>query len=100
MAVDQRGAAGELPDLGNKLPRPLIDDRGDMAEAVALGDRDMTRQHHEHAGTGLAGLEQGFAVLEASLFSEPAHALDFGIGERGEGLLVARKRRDARAGRR
>ena len=62
MAVDQRDAAGELADLGQKLPRPLIDDRRDMAEPVALGDRDMARQHHEHAGPGLAGLEQHFAV--------------------------------------
>ncbi len=62
MAVDQRDAAGELADLGQKLPRPLVDDRRDMAEAVALGDRDMARQHHEHAGAELAGLEQGFAV--------------------------------------
>ena len=27
MAVDQREAAGKLADLGEKLPRPLIDDR-------------------------------------------------------------------------
>ena len=64
MAVDQRDAAGKLADLGHELPRPLIDDRRDMAEAVALGDRDMARQHHEHAGAGLAGLEQRFAVLD------------------------------------
>ena len=65
MAVDQRDAAGKLADLGQELPRPLIDHRRDMAEAVALGDRDMARQHHEHAGAGLAGLEQRLAVPEA-----------------------------------
>ena len=27
MAVDQREAAGKLADLGEKLPRPLVDDR-------------------------------------------------------------------------
>ena len=63
MAVDQRDAARELADLGEKLTRPLIDHRRDMAKAVALGDRDMAGQHHEHAGSGLAGLEQPFAVL-------------------------------------
>ena len=77
MAVDQRDAAGKLADLGQKLPRALVDDRSDMAEAVALGDRDMARQHHEHAGTGLAGLEQRFAVLVGAQLPEPAHALDF-----------------------
>ena len=41
MAVDQRDAAGELADLGEKLTRPLIDDRRDVAEPVALGDRDV-----------------------------------------------------------
>ena len=62
MAIDQRDAAGELADLGEKLTRPLIDHRRDMAEAVALGDGDMAGQHDEHAGSGLAGLEQLFAV--------------------------------------
>ena len=41
MAVDQRDAARELADFGEKLTRPLIDHRRDMAEAIALGDRDM-----------------------------------------------------------
>ena len=61
-AIDQRDPARELADLGQKLPRALIDHRRDMAETVALGDRDMAGQEHEHAGTGLAGLEQKFAV--------------------------------------
>ena len=77
MAVDQRDAAGELADLGQKLPRSLVDDRGDMAEAIALRDRDVARQHHEHAGAYLAGLEQGFAVLVGPKLPEPAHPLDF-----------------------
>ena len=63
MAVDQRDAAGELADLGEELARPLLDHRRDMAEAVALGDRDMARQHDEHAGPRLAGLEQRLAML-------------------------------------
>ena len=93
MAVDQRDATGELADLGQELPRPLIDHRRDMAEAVALGDRDMARQHHEHAGPRLAGLEQRFAVLVDAHLAEPAHALDFVPGQRRKGLLVARKRK-------
>ena len=57
MAVDQRDAAGELADLGQKLPGPLVDHRRDVAKTIALGDRDMTGKHDEHAGSGLAGLE-------------------------------------------
>ena len=41
MAVDQCGTARKLANLGQKLPRPLIDDGRDMTEAVALGDRDI-----------------------------------------------------------
>ena len=100
MAVDQRDAAGELADLGQKLPRPLVDDRRDMAEAVALGDRDMARQHHEHAGADLAGLEQGFAIPVASRLPEPAHPLDFVMRQRRKGLLVTWKRVSVGAGRR
>src|SRR4051794_9640610 len=44
VAVDQRDAARELGDLSEKLPRPLVDDRGDMPEAVALGDGDVAGQ--------------------------------------------------------
>ena len=100
MAVDQREAAGKLADLGEKLPRPLVDDRGDMAKAVALGDRDGARQHHEHAGADLAGLEQGFAVPVGAKLPEPAHPLDFGMRERRKCLLMAGKRDGSRAGRR
>ena len=100
VAVDQRDAAGELADLGEKLAGPLIDHRRDVAEAVALGDRDMARQHDEHAGPGLAGLEQRLAVLEAAQFAEPAHARDFVRRQRRKGLLVARKRKGNCAGRR
>ena len=92
MAVDQRDAAGELADLGEKLPRPLVDHRRDVAEAVALGDRDMAGQHHEHAGPGLAGFEQHFAVLVTAQLAEPAHARDFLRRQRRKGLLEAGKR--------
>src|SRR5260370_23820876 len=58
MAIDQRDAARELADFGEELTGPLIDDRRDMAEAVALGDRNMAGQHDKHARSGLAGFEQ------------------------------------------
>src|SRR5882757_6942682 len=82
MAVDQRDAAGKLADLGQKLPRTLIDHGRDMAEA------------------GLAGLEQSFAVLVAAQFAEPAHALDLVARQRRKSLLEARKREGILAGRR
>src|SRR4029077_3580758 len=41
VSIDQRDPLGELADLGEKLTRPLIDDRRDVAEAVALGYRHM-----------------------------------------------------------
>ena len=50
VAVDQRRAVGELADFGEELARALLDDRRHMAEAVALGDRDMALEHDEHAG--------------------------------------------------
>ena len=91
MAVDQRDAAGKLADFGQKLPRPLIDHGRDMAQAVALGDRDMAGEHHEHAGTGLAGLEQSLAVAIRPELAEPAHPRDFGRCQRGKGLLETRE---------
>ena len=97
MAVDQRDAARELADLGEKLSRPLVDHRRDVAEAVALGDRNMAGQHHEHAGSGLAGLEQHFAVLVVAHLAEPAHARDLLRRQRREGLLQAGKRAFSKA---
>ena len=92
MAVDQGDAARELADLGEKLPRPLIDHRRDVTEAIALGDRDMTGQNDEHARSGLAGFEQRFAVPVCSDVAEPAHARDFLRRQRRECLLLTRKR--------
>ena len=92
VAVDQRDAAGKLADLGQKLPGPLIDHRRDVAEAVALGDRDMTGKHDEHAGSGLAGLEQFFAWLVGLDVAEPAHARDLWRRQHRKRLLVARER--------
>src|SRR6202790_5808988 len=92
MAVDQRHAPRELADFGEKLPRPLIDHRRDVAEAVALGDRDMAGEHHEHPAPGLAGLEQCFAVLVMAQLAEAAHARDLLRRQARKGLLHARKR--------
>ena len=39
VAVDQGRASRQRADLGQELAGPLIDDRRDVAEAVALGDR-------------------------------------------------------------
>ena len=96
MAIDQRDAAGELADFGQKLTWPLIDDRRDVAEAVALGNRDMAGQQDEHSRSRFAGLEQPFAVLVMAQFAESAHARDLVRGQCREGLLMARKRRCCR----
>ena len=40
----------------------MIDDRIDMAEAIALGDHDMARQDDDHAGTDLAGFDDQLTV--------------------------------------
>ncbi len=101
VAVDQRDAARELADLADELPRPLIDHRGDVAEAIALGDRNMARQHHEQAGAGLAGFEQAFAIAEMARLAEPAHPRDLLRRQAREGLLETGKgprRRDAAIG--
>ena len=76
MAIDQRGAAGELADFGQKLTGSLVDHRRDVTEAVALADRDMAGQDDEHSRTRLAGFEQSFAILVASHFAEAAHPRD------------------------
>src|SRR4029434_5720392 len=65
------------------------DDGRDVAEPVAMSDADLARQHHEHAGTGLAGLEQRLAVLVAADLAETPHAVDFVRGQRRKGLLIS-----------
>src|SRR5712675_649718 len=92
MAIDQRDAARELADFGKKLTGPLIDDRRDVTEAIALGDRDMAGQDHEHPRSGLAGLEQRFAILVTAHLAEPAHARDLLRRQFRECLLKTRKR--------
>jgi hypothetical protein len=62
IAVDQRTRPDSWPISGKELTGPLIEQWRDVAKPVAQRDRDMARQHHEHAGTGLAGLEQRFAM--------------------------------------
>src|SRR5258705_103530 len=92
MAIDQRGAARELTDFGEKLTGPLIDHRRDVTEAIALRDRDMAGQDHEHPRSGLAGLEQRFAGLVTADLAEPAHSRDIRRRQYRECLLKTRKR--------
>src|ERR1700688_4614893 len=92
MAIDQRDAPRKLADFGEKLTRPLVDHRRDVAEAIALGDRDMAGQYDEHAGAGLAGLEKLFAIAVMANLAEPAHPRDLLRRQRRECLLKARKR--------
>src|SRR5262249_18036084 len=91
MPIDERDAAGQMSDLGEELSWPLIDHRRHMAQTIALRDGDMAGQHDEHAGSGLPGLEQPFAILKRADFAEMTHPLDFLRCQRGEGLLVALK---------
>ncbi len=88
MAIDQRDSARELADFGEKLTGPLVDDRRDVTEAIALGDRNMAGQHDKHARSGLAGFEQHFAVVIASDIAEPAHARDLLRRQRRKCLLM------------
>src|SRR5258708_29297237 len=91
MAIDQCGPAGELADFGEKLTRSLIDHRRDVTEAVALANRDMPGQDDEHPRSGLAGLEQSFAILVTAQLAEAAHARDLWWRQRRECLLETRK---------
>ena len=77
MAVDQRDAAGELADLGQELARPLIDHRRDMAEPVALGDRDMPDSTTNMPGPGLPVSNSVSPCLIGAQLAEAAHAVDF-----------------------
>src|SRR5215471_5189277 len=58
----------------------------------------MARQHHEHAGAGLAGLEQPLAMPVAAYLAKPPHAVDLVRGQRRKGLLEAWKRNGRGAG--
>src|SRR5262249_42013198 len=70
-----------------------------MAEPIALRDADMARQHHEHAGTGLAGLERPLAMLVATYLAEPPHTVDLVRRQRRKCLLEAWERNGRGAGR-
>src|SRR5271169_749228 len=91
VAIDQRDAAGKLTQLGQKLARPLLNDRRDMTEAVALADRHMAGKDDKHARSDFAGLEQRFAMLVVARLAEPAHPRDFLRRQRRKGLLITRK---------
>ena len=61
-SVDKRRARGKLADVRQELAFALLGDRRQMAQAVALGQRHLALEHHEHARTDLSGFEQFFAV--------------------------------------
>ncbi|MHC2773058.1 hypothetical protein ACVIM7_002525 [Bradyrhizobium liaoningense] len=67
-----------------------------MTEPVALGDRDKALQHDEHAGAGLAGLEQQLAIHERADFAEVPDPFDLGRCQRRKGLLGANEARQLR----
>ena len=76
MTIDKGRALRQRADFGQKLSRPLFQNRRNMAEAVALRHRDPTLEHDEHAAARLAGREHAFAVGVALHIAEAAQALD------------------------
>jgi len=90
LAVDERRAPGQLADLGEELPRPLLHDRHDAPHAVALRDAHVALEHDEHARAALAGREQATAALEALARPEAPDALDFFAREHRKHLVLAR----------
>ena len=83
-------AARQLRDLRGELARTLTDDRHDVAEPVAMRDREDALQHDEHAGPGLAGREQARALRIAAHGAEAADARDLRVGQDREDLMAAR----------
>ena len=75
-AVHQCMTTGQLSDLGEKLAGPLLDHRRDVPHAIALGDRDLSRENNEHARTDFAALKQQFTWLVVTHLAKPAHAVD------------------------
>src|SRR4051794_2617820 len=89
MTVDQGDAARKLADFREKLAGPLLNDRRDVTEAVALRDRNMTGQDHEHARARFACFEQPVALLVGLDLAEPAHAGDLSRRQRRKRLIMA-----------
>jgi hypothetical protein len=58
-----------------------------MAQPIALRDRHAARQHHEHAGSRLAGLKKPFAAGIFSQRPERRQPVDLGRRQRREGFL-------------
>lgn len=98
MAVHQRRPRRELADLGQKMAGPMLDHRLAPPQSVALGDRDLPRQKHEHPRRGLARLEQRLAVRIGDRLTESPQPIDLGRCQDREGLL--RPRMQHRPGRR
>ena len=96
MTIDQRNTARELPDFGEELSWSLIDHRRDVTEPIALGDRNVAGQDHEHARSGFTRFEQLFTVLVTLDLAKAPHARHLIWRERRKRLLVTRKRASQR----
>ena len=92
MTINQRDTAGELPDFSEELSWSLIDHGRDVTEPIALGDRYMAGQDHEHARSRFTRFEQLFTVSVTLDLAEATHARDLTWCERWKRLLAARKR--------
>ena len=90
-SVDKRRARGKLADVREELTLALLGDRRQMAQAVALGERDQALEHDEHAGTDLSRFEQFLPVRIFAHRPVAPQSIDFLRGQRGKGLLVARQ---------
>lgn len=60
-----------MSDFGEELPRPVLDDRDNMAQSVPGADGNRARDEHEHAGASFAGYEQEIARLITPNLAEP-----------------------------
>jgi hypothetical protein len=90
VGVDQRDAARETRNLAEKLPLRHGGDRIDVAEAIALRDRDAALKHDVHAGPGLARLDDTRATRVAMHVAEAHHPRDVGLREHRKHLVLAR----------
>ena len=92
-AVDQRGAVRKLSDFSQELARALLRHWRYVADAVALGYRDVAGEHDVHTWIGFAGFDQFFAVGVAMQRAEAAQPIDFLRRQDREGFVIARRHR-------
>ena len=86
--VHQRCAPGKLTDLGQELTCALLGDGSDMAQAVALGDRNKARQHDEHAGPDFSRFEELLPVRVFAQRPVASQSIDFLVRQGRKRLLV------------